>query len=285
MNSDESNIRMSSNKLGIRESEAYKADISKSNVSKTGTFENNIAESDIRKICGLAYPQLEKFYQKLLAEGELRGLIGPLEVPRLWERHILNSAAVIPAISDYKKKRNISQLHIADVGSGAGFPGIVLATFLPKDHFTLIEPMERRVQWLHEICDDLQLKNVTIFHGRAEEYVASRDSSKSKKNERKKTIDKSKNIDKSNGHRNDIQLFDIVTCRAVARMSLLIEWTFPLLHKKGELIALKGRSVSQEIEKAQKNLRKYKAGKPTIEQVSIDPYVEKTTVVIIPKTE
>lgn len=240
--------------------------VSQDNISENNSSQESISQADIRDICADAYPQLEKFYQKLLSEGEIRGLIGPLEISRLWERHILNSAAVLEAINSYRKQSNKKELQIADVGSGAGFPGIVLAVFLPHDHFTLIEPMERRVQWLYEVCEELQLKNVTIFKGRAEEY---------KQREQGREREKGSAFP---------QYFDIVTCRALARLSLLIEWTFPLLCKRGELIALKGKSIPQEVEKAQKVLRTYKAGKPVIYETSIDPRVEHTYVVCISKT-
>ncbi|WP_418606348.1 16S rRNA (guanine(527)-N(7))-methyltransferase RsmG [Georgenia sp. SUBG003] len=90
----------------------------------------------------------------LVEEGELRGLIGPRELPRLWTRHIVNSAAVAPFIQD--------DATVADVGSGAGFPGVVLAIMRPDLNMHLIEPMERRVDWLTDVVEELGIDNVTI---------------------------------------------------------------------------------------------------------------------------
>ena len=100
--------------------------------------------------------------EKALAEqGETRGLIGPLELPRLWTRHILNSAIAAPLFDG----------RAADIGSGAGLPGIVLAIARPDVTWTLVEPMERRVAWLTEQADALDLGNVTVVRARAEEWV------------------------------------------------------------------------------------------------------------------
>ncbi|NLG63963.1 MAG: 16S rRNA (guanine(527)-N(7))-methyltransferase RsmG [Candidatus Cloacimonetes bacterium] len=104
---------------------------------------------------------LARSFAAALAEhGEERGLIGPLELPRLWTRHILNSAIVAPLFSG----------RVGDVGSGAGLPGLVLAIARPDVEFTLIEPMERRVAWLREQVSALGLDNVTVVRARAEEW-------------------------------------------------------------------------------------------------------------------
>ena len=104
---------------------------------------------------------LARAFAGALAEhGEERGLIGPLELPRLWTRHILNSAIVAPLFAG----------HVGDVGSGAGLPGVVLAIARPDVQFTLIEPMERRVAWLREQVTALGLENVTVARARAEEW-------------------------------------------------------------------------------------------------------------------
>src|SRR5690606_8006167 len=116
----------------------------------------------VREYFGTRYDQVAAFADKLRAEGELRGLIGPREVPRLWERHILNSAAVVPHLAQAGS--------VADVGSGAGLPGIVIAVMRPDVEVVLIEPMERRTAWLTEVSEDLGLTNVQVKRGRAEEY-------------------------------------------------------------------------------------------------------------------
>lgn len=100
------------------------------------------------------------FTAALAAHGEERGLIGPLELPRLWSRHILNSAVVAPLFAG----------RVGDVGSGAGLPGLVLAIARPDVEWILIEPMERRVAWLNEQASSLGLDNVDVVRGRAEDW-------------------------------------------------------------------------------------------------------------------
>ncbi|MDQ4214814.1 16S rRNA (guanine(527)-N(7))-methyltransferase RsmG [Microbacterium sp. ASV81] len=160
--------------------------------------------------------QARSFTAALAREGEERGLIGPLELPRLWTRHILNSAIAAPLFSG----------SVADVGSGAGLPGIVLAIARPDVSWTLIEPMERRVTWLDEQVAALDLSNVTVVRGRAEEVGLS-------------------------------ATFDMVTARAVSALRTLIPWTAPLVRNGGELALLKGLNAENEISAAQKAIKKY----------------------------
>ena len=101
--------------------------------------------------------------EHLATTGIERGLIGPREVPRLWVRHVLNCAAVQEYIAEGAS--------VADVGSGAGLPGLCLAIARPDLSITLIEPLERRVIWLHEVVEDLGLENVKILRSRAEQAV------------------------------------------------------------------------------------------------------------------
>jgi 16S rRNA (guanine527-N7)-methyltransferase len=154
------------------------------------------------------------FTASLAREGELRGLIGPDELPRLWTRHILNSAIIAPLFTGT----------VADVGSGAGFPGLVCAIARPDVEWTLIEPMERRTTWLQEQVDELELGNVRVVRARSEDYV-------------------------------ERAAFDAVTARAVSALRTLIPMTAPLVRDGGELILLKGASVDAEIEKAAKPIR------------------------------
>jgi len=161
--------------------------------------------------------ELARAFAAALAEhGEERGLIGPLELPRLWTRHILNSAIAAPLFHGT----------VADVGSGAGLPGIVLAIARPDVRFTLIEPMERRVSWLDEQVAALALSNVTVVRGRADEVGLS-------------------------------GTFDMVTARAVSALRTLIPWTAPLARSGGDLALLKGANVENEISAAQKQIRKF----------------------------
>ncbi len=156
------------------------------------------------------------FTAALAAEGETRGLIGPLELPRLWTRHVLNSAIAAPLFEG----------HAADIGSGAGLPGIVLAIARPDVTWTLVEPMERRVAWLTEQADALELRNVTVVRARAEEWVPEAS-------------------------------VDMVTARAVSALRTLIPMTAPLVRPGGSLVLFKGRGAEAEIDAAQKQIRKF----------------------------
>lgn len=156
------------------------------------------------------------FAAALAREGEQRGLIGPIELPRLWTRHILNSVIAAPLFHG----------SVADVGSGAGLPGIVLAIARPDVSWTLIEPMERRVLWLTEQVADLELSNVRVVRGRAEEVGLG-------------------------------GTFDMVTARAVSALRTLIPWTAPLVRNGGELALLKGANAENEIAAAQKQVKRF----------------------------
>lgn len=210
----------------------------------------------LAEVLGNALDKCKMFHVKLKQEGLIRGLVGPRDMGILWERHILNSAAVVPFIKDAIK--NSKKRSIADVGSGGGFPGIVVAACLPDCKVTLIEPMERRVLWLKECVEIMDLKNVTVFHGRSDEVI---------------------NKVKSN----EIPPFDVVTCRAVAPMSKLAGWTIPLLNKNGKLIALKGKSAQAEIDKAAKMIKKVKGLNPRVVDAPVARGLQSTSVVIVDK--
>ncbi|MFJ4172506.1 16S rRNA (guanine(527)-N(7))-methyltransferase RsmG [Microbacterium sp. NPDC089696] len=181
-----------------------------------------------------------RFTAALADQGEERGLIGPLELPRLWTRHILNSAIAAPLFHG----------SVADIGSGAGLPGIVLAIARPDVQFTLIEPMERRVAWLMEQKIDLGLENVEVLRARAEDV-----------------------------HRPEG--FDVVTARAVSALRTLLPWTAPLVRDGGELILLKGINASNEIDAAQKQIKKYRLSDVRVEVLGegVLPAAEVTRVV------
>lgn len=163
--------------------------------------------------------RLKHYAQLLVAEGELRGLIGPRELPRLWSRHIVNSLVAAPLFANAQS--------IADIGSGAGFPGIVLAIARPGADVTLVETMERRAQWLTEVVSALDLSNVRVMCARAEDLVGE-------------------------------MTFDVVTARAVARLSKLLFWTAPLVRSGGHVLALKGAKAAEEIEDARPRFRKFR---------------------------
>jgi 16S rRNA (guanine527-N7)-methyltransferase len=207
------------------------------------TADDALGASDaVREFLGQGYDTLVRFHDRLRDEGEVRGLIGPREVSRLWERHILNSAAVVPYLAGASS--------VADVGSGAGLPGVVVAILRPDLDVHLIEPMERRTAWLTEIADDLGLGNVQVKRGRVDEY-------------------------------HDALEVDIVTSRAVAGLAKLARMSLPLVRRGGAMVVLKGRNVAQEIDPARKVLRSFKASEPEILEGSTVPGVESTTIVRI----
>ena len=151
-------------------------------------------------------------YARLLAtEGTVRGLIGPREVPRLWERHLLNSAAIASLVPVGAR--------VVDVGSGAGLPGIPLALARPDLTVTLLEPLARRVAFLTECVHRLGLERVTVVRGRAEEGPI----------------------------RRQLGGADVVTARAVAPLEKLAGWCLPLLRPGGLLLAMKGSTAAAEL--------------------------------------
>lgn len=179
------------------------------------------------------------FTRNLADQGEIRGLIGPLEVPRLWTRHILNSAVIAPLFEEGR---------VGDVGSGAGLPGLVCAIARPDVTWVLIEPMERRTAWLQEQADELGLDNVEVVRARAEDWV-------------------------------DGPALDAVTARAVSALRTLLPLTAPLVREGGELILMKGVSADAEITKATKQIRDARLQDVRVEVVGTDLLDEPTRVV------
>ncbi|MDY5585567.1 MAG: 16S rRNA (guanine(527)-N(7))-methyltransferase RsmG [Arcanobacterium sp.] len=192
-----------------------------------------------------AWEKLQKFASLLVEEGELRGLIGPRELEKLWTRHILNSTAIESFLSENSD--------ITDVGSGAGFPGIVIAIIRPDVTVYLLETMERRILWLDYVKEKLNLSNVVLLHGRAEEFIGKHSTK-------------------------------YVTARAVAALKKLLPWTMPLVESNGKLLALKGGRAEQEIEEASSILRKYGAEWVDIHDVDVKASAEGTRVVEIKKS-
>lgn len=157
---------------------------------------------------------LAAFADLLAVDGVTRGLIGPREVPRLWDRHLLNCAVV----ADPDLGLVAPDAHVVDVGSGAGLPGLVWAIARPDLRITLVEPLLRRSTFLSEAIDRLDLSGrVVVWRGRAEDAATS------------------------------VPAADVVTARAVAPLDRLLGWTIPLLREGGRLVALKGSSASQEV--------------------------------------
>ena len=159
----------------------------------------------------------EQFAGILADTGVSHGLIGPREVPRLWDRHLLNCAVIEDSFP--------RDARVVDVGSGAGLPGVVLAFTRPDLDVHLVEPMLRRTEWLTRAVSDLGLPNVTVHRGRAEDLsgtVSAR----------------------------------WVTARAVARLDKLARWCVPLLDPGGTLVAMKGRSAAVELEEDRRALER-----------------------------
>lgn len=194
------------------------------------------------KIFGDRLDLAKRYVEHLATSGIERGLLGPREVPRLWSRHVLN-CAVIESVME-------KGAEVADVGSGAGLPGLCLAIARPDLNLTLIEPLERRCIWLSEVIDDLGLTNVTVMRGRAEQMV-------------------------------DVVNARYVTARAVSALTNLAGLTIPLLHGEGELIAIKGRSAAEEIDKASKAIRKLGGKETEVMVIGEGLLAEPTTVVRI----
>jgi 16S rRNA (guanine527-N7)-methyltransferase len=152
-----------------------------------------------------------RYVAALASDGVLRGLIGPREPGRLWSRHVMNSGVVSPLLA--------AAASVVDVGSGAGLPGIPLAIARPDCRIVLVEPLERRSVFLQEMVELLRLSNCRVVRGRADEVV------------------------------HDCGNADVVTSRAVAPLAKLSAWSAPLLRIGGELLALKGASAAEEIER------------------------------------
>lgn len=182
----------------------------------------------------------ERFVEHLCTTGITHGLLGPREVPRMWSRHVLNCAVLGPELP--------AGATVADIGSGAGLPGVALALARPDVEFTLIEPMERRVDWLDDVVKDLGLQNVQVIRARAEEVQ-------------------------------DEVMADVVTARAVSALRKLIPLTVPLLDDDGELMFFKGRSAPEEIDSAAKTVKRFRLQPPTVQLFGEDLLEEPTTIV------
>ncbi|MEU4692049.1 16S rRNA (guanine(527)-N(7))-methyltransferase RsmG [Actinoplanes sp. NPDC023714] len=184
-------------------------------------------------------------YAELLGtDGVVRGLIGPRETPRLWERHLINCGVMAEMIP--------FGASVVDVGSGAGLPGIVLAVARPDLEITLVEPLARRTAFLDEAVSVLGLDNVTVVRGRAEEVA---------------------------GH---VEA-DIVTARAVAALDKLAGWCLPLAKVGGRLLALKGASAADEIASHQAALVKLGGGEAVVRLCGVGLIDPPATVVDVVK--
>lgn len=174
-------------------------------------------------------PLAERYVAWLAGAGVVRGLIGPRETERLWDRHVLNSLALAEAVPADRR--------VADLGSGAGLPGLVLAIARPDLHVTLVEPLLRRTTFLEEVVEDLGLsEQVEVLRGRAESLHGERS-------------------------------FDIVTSRALAPLDRLLGWSMPLVTEGGAMVALKGARAAQEAAEVVALCRDAGASEPELVEV------------------
>jgi 16S rRNA (guanine527-N7)-methyltransferase len=198
-------------------------------------YELEIEPAAAAAVFGAGIGQARDYATNLVLDADLLGLLGPREMPKLWTRHILNEL-IEPGDT------------VADVGSGAGLPGLPMAIARPDAHFTLIEPMERRANWLQQQVDELQLKNVTVIRARAEEVT-----------DRK---------------------FSVVTARAVSALPKLLRLTVPLLKAGGRVLALKGGKAQDEIDDSSVLVKKLKIKDFEIVFTGVRHLAEPTIVVI-----
>jgi 16S rRNA (guanine527-N7)-methyltransferase len=190
-------------------------------------------------VFGPALPAAVTFAGLLATRGVERGLLGPREVPRLWDRHLLNCAVVAELIEPRRGT-------LLDLGSGAGLPGLVLAMLLPETAVTLLEPMERRCRFLTEAVTELGLANVSVLRGRAEDVTVRT---------------------------------DVVTARAVAPLPRLAELAIGLVRPGGMVLAIKGRTAQEELAAARPVLRRIGARGAEVVQAGQGKVVPATTVV------
>lgn len=175
--------------------------------------------------------ELAERYAGLLAtDGVVRGLIGPREAPRLWDRHLVNCALLGELVPD--------RATVCDIGSGAGLPGLVLAIARPDLSVTLVEPLLRRTTFLDEAVGTLALDNVEVVRGRADALHGTR-------------------------------TFDVVTSRAVAPLERLLGWSMPLVAPTGALVAMKGTSVTDEIAAAVDELARWGCATPEVRELGV----------------
>ncbi|SCL46051.1 16S rRNA (guanine(527)-N(7))-methyltransferase RsmG [Micromonospora yangpuensis] len=199
------------------------------------------------KIFGDRLDLAAAYAELLVTDGVVRGLIGPREAPRIWERHLLNCAVVAERIPP--------DAVVIDVGSGAGLPGLALAIARPDLTVTLVEPLARRTVFLIEVVQQLGLAGrVRVFRGRADEAATG-----------------STGTGPFSG--------DVVTARAVAPLDRLATWCLPLARRGGRLLALKGSSAAAEIAEHLSTVKRLGGGEPTVHQCGVGLIEPPTTVV------
>lgn len=195
-----------------------------------------------QKIFGSRLELAVRYWHALATDGVEHGLIGPREVPRLWDRHILNCAVVGELIGDGES--------IVDIGSGAGLPGIPLAIARPDLRVALVEPLLRRTRFLAEFTESVGL-DITIIRGRAEQ----------------------------SGVIKEVGGADVATSRAVAPLEKLAKWSLPLVHEHGRMLAMKGATAGEEIARDRAALAKLGAAHIEVVECGVGVLPTPTTVV------
>jgi len=195
------------------------------------------------QLFGDRLPAAIEYATLLGTDGVVRGLIGPRETARLWDRHILNCAVVAELIP--------RDARVADVGSGAGLPGVVLALARPDLRVVLVDAQARRVDFLTECIATLRLAGVRALQGRVEDRSI----------------------------RGAVGAVDVVTCRALAPLERLAGWCLPLLNSGGRLLAIKGSSASDEVTRGRATLARYGASEVVVRRCGAGVVEPDTTVV------
>lgn len=158
-----------------------------------------------------------QYYELLLKWNSFMNLTSITEFPEVIKKHFVDSVSLIKAVPDLTYK----PYTLIDVGTGAGFPGIPLKIIFPDLKITLLDSLNKRVQFLREVIDNLELKEIEAIHGRAEDFA------------------------KQEGLR---ESFDLCVFRAVANLSVLAEYCIPFVKQKGFFVAYKGENISEEFE-------------------------------------
>lgn len=214
----------------------------------------------LRRLFPTGDEAIRRYVDMLSTTAVERGLIGPREADRLWERHILNCVVVAECLP--------TGSHVVDLGSGAGLPGLVLALARPDLSMTLLEPMLRRASFLQEAVSALDVPNAVVCRARAEQ-VGSRPTTRGPAGRDGPAI---------------ALPVDAVVARAVAPLGRLAGWALPLIRPRGELVAMKGESAEAELTDARADLARLGAGRIRIDTVGEGVVSPPTTVVRIEST-
>jgi len=194
------------------------------------------------EVFGPALAGAEAFAALLAGPGVERGLLGPREAPRLWDRHLLNCAGVCELVEDGQV--------VLDLGSGAGLPGLVLALLRPEVQVVLVEPLQRRATFLTEAVEQLGLRNALVRRARAEELHG--------------TVE-----------------VDVVVARAVAPLDRLATWAMPLLRPGGRLLAMKGEQAATELAAARPVLHRFGAAESGVVEAGSEQLGTWSRVVVV----